>query len=826
MNTLTSPSHNDLDTYRNALTMPQTLEAFGISINGTGTISCPVHGERTPSCKVYQDHFHCFGCGVHMDAIGFVQHMEGCDFWGALNWISDAAGLPRPKRDPEAQKRHEAVQGISAIYSQVLHDALIDPDSALVYLESRGISREATTGRVGYLPRNYEPSDKEAAQRAGLYSKVGNFLFSDRVIIPVYHHGRIVSLYGRAVDPTRVPKHIYPCALKPPMPGTLWNLDACRREKVIYLAESIIDAMTLIDRGFPNCAGLFGTQGLTDARLEALKRTAANRIILCLDSDANGSGQTGAVKIGEKLFRAGYQVSVITLPLASGNEKADLNSHFQDHTGDDFRQLPVRDFFDCILNTVPTSGDPQEKYRSLEPILSLVSTQPELTWKEYAERIKSILPGFDQRKLEKEIAQRAKSTKDEEKPREKFLPLSYVQLIQAEAPVICFDGRSYRYESGVYSPWYSEEIDQKIIQLYGPEVQTSHLHSVREFLSSVCFVRPERVNPRGVLNLKNGILDVATGTFKPHSPEVYSTVQSDTSFDVQAECPLWLKSIEEILPDADLRRLLAQIFGYCLTADSGQQKGFLFYGDGGNGKSVITDVLEALAGRENCSALHLSDFRERFRLAELQNKLINFSTEVEAKGLVNDARIKGVITGDPLTAERKNQPPFVFRPFAKLIVCCNNLPGTSDKSGGYFRRWIIIPFGQTFSAKDRDPRRGHTIIRNELSGVLNWAIGGYKSLIDNGSFVEPTMSTEALQEYRRQTDPTIDFVDERLRVMDGGTGSPLKDILKSYQDWAKENGNLPLGRNNFYKAIERTTNREIVKDNDTGARYLEGVFLL
>jgi putative DNA primase/helicase len=317
-----------------------------------------------------------------------------------------------------------------------------------------------------------------------------------------------------------------------------------------------------------------------------------------------------------------------------------------------------------------------------------------------------------------------------------------------------------------------------------------------------------------------------SGEFKPHSPDHLSTVQSQTSFEPGDECSLWLQTVKEILPDPESQRLLSQIFGYCLTPDNSHQKGFIFYGDGANGKSVITDVLETLAGSENCSALHLGDFKERFRLAELQNKLINFSTEVEAKGLVDDARIKGIISGDPLTAERKNQQPFVFRPFVKLIVSCNNLPQTTDKSYGYFRRWVILPFTQTFSTATRDRRRAKTIIETELSGVLNWAIGGYKSLKDMGTFIEPKASTEAHEKYRRQIDPSIEFVDEQLRILDGSTGSPMKEILKKYQAWTQDNGIQALGRNNFYKALERATKRKITKNDDTGARYLPGVFLL
>ena len=177
---------------------------------------------------------------------------------------------------------------------------------------------------------------------------------------------------------SELPKHIYPASTDPLMPVTLWNLDACRKEKEIYLAESIIDALTLIDRGFANTAAVFGTQGLTDARLEALKRTQIEKVILVFDTDQNESGQKGALENGEKLFRARYEVEIVRLPLDDGQEKTDPNSYFQDHTADDFRELPRRDFFDCLLDTIPKEGSPHQRYKALAPILKMIAEQPEL----------------------------------------------------------------------------------------------------------------------------------------------------------------------------------------------------------------------------------------------------------------------------------------------------------------------------------------------------------------------------------------------------------------------------------------------------------------
>ena len=117
----------------------------------------------------------------------------------------------------------------------------------------------------------------------------GNFLLAGRAIIPITIHGQIVSLYGRALDADAIPPHVYPATTHPTMPAALWNLDKCRKKAKIWLCESIIDALTLVQQGY-DAMGLFGTQGLTYARLALLKKSKVKKINLVFDTDKNESG--------------------------------------------------------------------------------------------------------------------------------------------------------------------------------------------------------------------------------------------------------------------------------------------------------------------------------------------------------------------------------------------------------------------------------------------------------------------------------------------------------------------------------------------------------
>lgn len=239
----------DINFYRKALAAKYVLEKFGFSVGGASKINCflPGHNDTNASLMVDVDHVHCFGCGYHADIIGVISQLKfgqekatGQIFWQCLDWIASESGLPRPCRDPEIATNYARSVSRSETLEKIWNDSLCDSEPGLQYLENRGISRATTKGLAGYLPPNYRPADLPEAQSAGLYSKNGNFLFAGRLIIPIRNHGSVMSLYGRALNDSMVPKHIYPTGHAC---DTFWNLDQCQKHEEVYLTEAILDGL-------------------------------------------------------------------------------------------------------------------------------------------------------------------------------------------------------------------------------------------------------------------------------------------------------------------------------------------------------------------------------------------------------------------------------------------------------------------------------------------------------------------------------------------------------------------------------------------------------
>jgi DNA primase len=276
---------------------------------------CPFHGEKTPSFYVYDDHYHCFGCGAHGDAIGFVMQSQGAGFMEAVEQLASEAGLEVPKPSPEAaeaeRKRHDLISVLEAAntaYQRRLH--LPEGRAGLDYLRARGLTDETIRhfglgwsgeGRgalVAELKRERIEQDLLAEAgllrggedgRGGEGGRVGE-LFFNRVVFPIRdRRGRVISFGGRTLGDGQ-PKYLN----GPETPlfskrRNLYALDLARaaRDATIVVVEGYMDVIALHQAGFTGAVAPLGT-ALTEEQLEELWRLTPAPV-LCFDGDAAGA---------------------------------------------------------------------------------------------------------------------------------------------------------------------------------------------------------------------------------------------------------------------------------------------------------------------------------------------------------------------------------------------------------------------------------------------------------------------------------------------------------------------------------------------------------
>ena len=218
------------------------------------------------------------------------------------------------------------------------HTLGADDNRGLAYLKNeRGIADNQSitdfgTGYANGTLLEILPEDPEvilALKRIGILNAKGHELFYNCVVFPlVDESGAVVNLYGRNIDEGSGVAHLY-------LPGPRTGLvnpaySAAKRSQDLILTESIIDALTLYDRGFKNAVPIYGVNGLIDEHLSLFNRQIT-AVFLAFDADDAGRRANEAVSL--RLKEKGITAYPVSLP------EKDVNLYFKTHAAEDFERL-------------------------------------------------------------------------------------------------------------------------------------------------------------------------------------------------------------------------------------------------------------------------------------------------------------------------------------------------------------------------------------------------------------------------------------------------------------------------------------------------------
>lgn len=306
---------------------------------------CPFHQEKTPSFWVNDQKafYHCFGCGVHGDAIRWLTDARGMAFMDAVRQLAEENGLELPKPAPEEIARQERAVG----QHEVLEAAVGHFQAALgrgegtvgrAYLAKRDIAETSLTEfRLGFAPDSRSGLGKALPQftteqliDAGLIIKVEDKepydRFRNRLMVPIRDpRGRTIAFGGRILGPGE-PKYLNsPDTFLFDKGRVLFNLDraapASRQSGRIIVVEGYFDVIALDEVGIREAVAPMGT-ALTEAQLELLWRLT-DEPILCFDGDPAGlKAAERAAHRALPSLRPGKQLRIALLP--SGKDPDDL----------------------------------------------------------------------------------------------------------------------------------------------------------------------------------------------------------------------------------------------------------------------------------------------------------------------------------------------------------------------------------------------------------------------------------------------------------------------------------------------------------------------
>jgi len=276
------------------------------------TACCPFHTEKTPSFTVspVKQFYHCFGCGEHGTAIGFLMAYDRMTFPEAVEELARQVGLEVPheerpeRRGPDPQPLYDVLERAAQHYQQQLRRHP-EAQRAIQYLKGRGLSGEtAAAFGLGYAPPGWDNllgahgTDAEAVKRldlAGLLAEGSGGKrydrFRDRIMFPIRDaRGRVIGFGGRVLGDAK-PKYLN----SPETPvfhkgRELYGLYEARRVpgaiERLLVVEGYMDVIALAQHGIGNAVATLGTATTTE-HLERIFKTAPE-VVFCFDGDRAG----------------------------------------------------------------------------------------------------------------------------------------------------------------------------------------------------------------------------------------------------------------------------------------------------------------------------------------------------------------------------------------------------------------------------------------------------------------------------------------------------------------------------------------------------------
>jgi len=325
------------------------------------------------------------------------------------------------------------------------------------------------------------------------------------------------------------------------------------------------------------------------------------------------------------------------------------------------------------------------------------------------------------------------------------------------------------------------------------------------------------------LNVANGILDLRTLELRPHDPAALLTKLAPVNFDSSASAPKWWAFVDAVTcGDNQLAKFLQRSFGLALSADQSEQRLWMHWGEGSNGKgtalSVLNSVMGTYAGPAPIEVL-LSKRGEGDReigAAKLAGKRLAFAQEADDGARLSEAAVKALTGSDPMTGRYLYQNSFNFMPTWHIHLAVNDKPAIKGTDHGIWRRVTLVPWLHTF---DGAAKRGRAEVEAELlaerSGILNWLLAGYTNWRSTG-LQPPDAVTAATASYRADSDSVRAWMDDAC-VVDVSAVAGATDLFNDYTHWCQRAGHgKGVSQSKFGKTLDRLGH---IRDRPTGGEY-------
>ncbi len=382
-------------------------------------------------------------------------------------------------------------------------------------------------------------------------------------------------------------------------------------------------------------------------------------------------------------------------------------------------------------------------------------------------------------------------------------------------PMCYYGGRFYNIDGMVDD---ESRILTDLYETIRPHVHRKQTKRAEELLRALRLISRRDIPAPDPLTIHfaNGSLHMTKG-FREKKTFCYNRLPMELSGAMGSGCPTWERFLHTLLEPEDVETLM-QFLGYCLLPTTKAQRMLMIVGQGGEGKSVIGQVMHGIFGSSMMTSSVAKLEHNRFARADLEGKLLMVDDDMDMGALKSTNYLKSIVTAAaPMDVERKGIQSYQVRLYARLLCFGNGaLESLYDRSDGFYRRQIIL------TAKPRDPRREddpflvEKLLR-EKEGILAWMLESLRLLLSrNFQFSLSEQAQRNLQEQRSNGFGDIpEFLRGSQRVCFDPRGKvSSRSLYDAYQSWCADNLYVPIRSRAFFQELNRSCERyELCRSN-------------
>ena len=330
--------------------------------------------------------------------------------------------------------------------------------------------------------------------------------------------------------------------------------------------------------------------------------------------------------------------------------------------------------------------------------------------------------------------------------------------------------------------------------------------------------------PEGVIPVRNGALDVVDKTLRPHSPMYHFRGVMPYDYKADKKCPQWVKVLERELDKDDIA-LLQMCFGVSLLINL-PQKMLLMIGATRSSKGLIATVWKLLVGAEHTAMLRTRYLADKFELGRLLHKKLLYGADVETDFMQKDGAfmIKQITGQDSIVPEYKHSN---VTPAAQVItgfplVTANSrlkIRFQGDKPA-WEERLVVLDFLKTIPVEEREPELAARIMDEEGSGVLNWALAGLQTVLNNRGQITLTPAQKARRDaLLDESESSVFFAREEVAT-DEVASLTADDAYDAYVRYCRQREWAPETPRRFWSELKEQVTKlyAITQSHDLGPR--------